>query len=154
MKLKMSILFGFFFMLMSPFIYAMKKLDETDGGGRLGTNAIETAVGQIDEIIEDVTKATEEDSPGGKKITITEGLNLIFSDAGKLIKIINASGVIWDEVKDLETEESPKIIAALEGIYTPENPFIKEAAGKLVTALIGIKEAAVALKQAKDWNKE
>ena len=98
-------------------------------------------------------KATDPESPGGKKVILTEAFGLVFSDSGKLIKIVNASGVIWDQIKDLETNESPAIIAALEKIYTPENPHVKEAAEKLVVALIGIKEAAEALKKAKDWVK-
>jgi hypothetical protein len=152
MKLKNNLLFGFFFALMSSFIYAIKNLDES-AGGAYGTDAIETAIGQVDEIVEDISKATALESAGGKKITLTEGLQLIFSDSGKLIKIINASGVIWDQIKDLKTSESPSIILALEGIYSPENPFVKEASEKLVTVFIGIKEAIESFKKAKDWVK-
>lgn len=148
-----NLIFSFFISLITPFIFAIKNLDE-ETGGSLGTDAIVTGLQQVDSIVEDVMKATEEDSPGGKKITFVEGLGLIIADSGKIIKIINASGAIWDEIKDLETDESQSIIDALEKIYSPENPYLKKAGEKSVLAVIALKEAGLAFAEARKWEKD
>jgi hypothetical protein len=122
--------------------------------GKLGTEKIQEAVQQIDQIFDDVQAARAEDSPGGKKITLGESLTLIVSDSGKVIRIVNSAGVIWDEITDLETVEAPEIIEAFEALYSPNNPYIKPGAIKTLEAIIAIKEAAEQFVLAKQWEKE
>jgi len=120
--------------------------------GKYGTDEIQKAVIDIDKIIEDVQDARAEDSPGGKKIKLSEAVGLVISDGGKVIRIVNAGDVIWEEIKDLQTSEAPEIVNALKNIYDPENPYVVPCATKLTVAIIAIKEAAEQFALARKWN--
>lgn len=122
--------------------------------GKYGTEEITKAVKNVDEIFDDIVKARAEDSPGGRKITLGEVLGLVFSDTGKVIKIINASDLIIAQIKDLQSEEAPEVIAAFKQLYSPENPFIESGATKALEGGLKFKEAAEDFKKAKEWEKE
>ena len=122
--------------------------------GQYGTEELTKAVGEVKEIIDDVNAARDPESAGGKKITWGEGIGLVVSDAGKVIKITNAAEAIWNEIKDLDTGEAPEVVAAFKQLYSPKNPYVDAGANKTVLALIAIKEAGENFAKAKDWEEE
>ena len=122
--------------------------------GKLGTEEIQNAVGELVAIVHDVEEKRTTESSGGKKITFTEGLSLVVQDAGKVFKLVNSAGLILAEIKDLESEEAAGIIAAFKALYTPENPFVEPFAVKCLEAGLKGKEAGEIFVQLKQWEKD
>ena len=121
--------------------------------GKLGTEEIQNAVAVLVELVHDVEEKRTAESAGGKKITFTEALTLVVSDSGKVFKLVNASGLILEEIKDLESDEAAGIIAAFKLLYSPKNPYVEPFAVKCLEAGLKGKEAGEIFVQLKAWEK-
>lgn len=121
--------------------------------GLYGTDEIAKGLQTIVEVVADIKAAKAEDSAKGKKITTMEAATIAVGNVGKLFNFANSIDEMGKEAADLEVKEAPEICAALEKLYSPENPFIKAGSEKLVAAVLGVKEAVELFLQAKEWEK-
>jgi len=122
--------------------------------GKYGVSEIAKTVDDIVEFSVDVKKMRDTESMGGEKITFPEILNLTITHAGKGVRLAGAIDDIGREIADLEAKESPELCAAIEKLYSPENPYVKSGAEKIVTGILWGKEGIEDMAKAKQWEKK
>jgi hypothetical protein len=122
--------------------------------GKFGVENIARTIDDVATVITDVKKAREEESAGGKKITLSELLGLVVSHSGKAVKLAQSIDEITDELADLEAKESPELVEALKKLYDPANPYVASGGEKMITGILWIKEGAEDLAKAKAWEGE
>lgn len=94
-------------------------------------------------------KAKEDDG----KVSWTEWIGLTVGNIGKVTSFIGVIGEIKEELIDTESEEAAEIWEAIKGIYDPENPYVDEGIQLILEGALSIKEGAIQLTKAKDWEK-
>lgn len=119
--------------------------------GLYGTDKIAEGLQTVVEVIADIKAAKGEQTAGGEKVTAMEGLTIAVGNVGKLFNFVNSLDELGKQVADLEVKEAPEVCTAIEAVYSPANPYIKEGAEKLVASAIGVKEAVELFLKAKEW---
>lgn len=110
------------------------------------------AIDAMAEVYEDYKKAKEDDG----EVKPLEWLAIGAKNVTNGVKIAKAIPEIGDELLDLELDEVPEIEQKLIELkkFSIENPFIKKAASDGAKALVCAKNCAIAIIQAKQWEKD
>ena len=127
------------------------KMSNERSVGLYGTDKIAAGLQTVVEVIADIKAAKGEQTAGGTKVTPIEGITIAVGNVGKLFNFVNSLDELGKQVVDLEVKEAPEVCTAIEAVYSPANPYIKEGAEKLIASGIGIKEAVELFLKAKEW---
>lgn len=88
------------------------------------------------------------------KLSWWDKIVLILGNIGKIVKVSKNIVEIGQEVVDIDSKEAEEVVAELERIYSPKNPFVTTGAKKLIQAIVLTKEGSLDLMDAKKWKLE